>query len=56
MKKLIAVILIGLMLCGCGTTKSTNLGISYWTDPETGVEYIIYLSGNGGGITPRLGR
>ena len=61
MKKLIALILIGMMLVGCSTestegaeTRDYNWGISIWTDSETGVQYVCYCTGHGNGITPRL--
>lgn len=62
-----SVLLLGLIGC---TTNETNIeqatnikqpeneNIEIWTDPETGVQYIIYdrKAGYGGmgGITPRL--
>ena len=56
-----------LILCLVGCYKDTNPNIVisekdthiiFWTDPETGVQYIIYNNSDGyrgmGGITPRL--
>ena len=61
MKKLIiAILALALILClvGCETSKTPPEGaISFWTDEETGVQYIIYHGDNNqylGGITPRL--
>ena len=71
-KKILSIIVmfaISLMLAiGCGSTvqaeqpkvteKTSNKNVYFWTDEETGVQYIIYSSGAGycgmGGITPRL--
>lgn len=61
MKKLIALILIGMMLVGCSVettegveVKNSDFGILIWTDSETGVQYVCYCTGHGNGITPRL--
>jgi hypothetical protein len=74
MKKLVATILtLMLIVClvGChsdrdiyadmpnnGVTKTDNIHIEFWTDEETGVQYVIYDRVGGyagmGGITPRL--
>lgn len=74
MKKIIAtiltVMLITMCLVGCGgraidnhvindgVTKTDNIHIEFWTDEETGVQYVIYDRSGGyagmGGITPRL--
>ena len=67
MKKIIsALMMIILVLClvGC-TNKNPNIKksqndarIEFWTDKETGVQYVIYDHDSGyagmGGITPRL--
>lgn len=41
-----------------GVTKTDNIHIEFWTDEETGVQYVIYDRSGGyagmGGITPRL--
>ena len=41
-----------------GVTKTSNVNIEFWTDEETGVQYVIYDRVGGyagmGGITPRL--
>ena len=41
-----------------GITKTNNINIDFWTDEETGVQYVIYNRNGGkagmGGITPRL--
>ena len=66
MKKVIAIILtIVLMmtfLVGCSDdtnmTETSNTYVEFWTDEETGVQYVIYnrIAGYAGmgGITPRL--
>ena len=67
MKRIIAVLLIVLILCLVSCTNNPgeptlgtipNNRIRIWTDPETGVQYIIYqeMVGKGGmgGITPRF--
>ena len=68
MKKILVVILIAMSimtsLVGCNTNDSTNVvgssnsNIEFWTDEETGVQYIIYdrksAYGGMGGITPRF--
>lgn len=60
--------LIVMCLTGCdieedrsrydGITKTDNIHIEFWTDEETGVQYVIYDRVGGyagmGGITPRL--
>ena len=51
---LIMVAMVAMIVVGCATQKSTDLGISFWTDKERGVEYVIYESYYGAGITPRL--
>ena len=60
MKKIIAIILCVLLVCGlCGWTKveSKNLNamtnITVIVDDETGVEYIVFSGYNRGGICPR---
>ena len=35
-------------------SKKLDDGIYIWTDPETGVEYIIWEGYRKGGITPRI--
>lgn len=72
MKKLVATILTAILimvyLTGCsfeednsrydGISKTDNINIEFWTDKETGVQYIVYDRVGGyagmGGITPRL--
>lgn len=66
MKKIAAIILVATLmtvcLAGCGDktnmTESSNIYIEFWTDEDTGVQYIIYDRVGGyagmGGITPRL--
>ena len=66
MKKFIAIILATMLmmvcLAGCdddtNKTQSSNLNIEFWTDEETGVQYVVYDRACGyagmGGITPRL--
>lgn len=72
MKKLVATILTAILimvyLIGCsfeednsrydGISKTDNINIEFWTDKETGVQYIVYDRVGGyagmGGITPRL--
>lgn len=64
MKRVLCIALIAILLlflCSCGgedMEKSTNDDIKFWTDRETGVQYIIYYESGGysgyGGITPRL--
>lgn len=31
-------------------------GVDIWVDEFTGVQYLYFWSGNGGGVTPLLGR
>lgn len=55
-------IILIFILCGCSSNenieRSSNGDVKFWTDEETGVEYIIYSHAGGyagmGGITPRL--
>ena len=57
-------IILVLSLVGCKTVNDSNPNISrsqsdyyikFWCDEETGVQYVIYnRGGGGGGITPRL--
>lgn len=66
MKKVVAMILAAVLmtvcLVGCSDntnkTQSSNLNIGFWTDEETGVQYVVYdrACGYAGmcGITPRL--
>lgn len=72
MNKLLATILTLMLtvtcLTGCdieedksrydGITKTDNIHIEFWTDEDTGVQYVIYDRVGGyagmGGITPRL--
>ena len=66
MKKIVAMILAAMLvivcLAGCSDntnkTKSSNTNIEFWTDEETGVQYVVYDRTCGysgmGGITPRL--
>jgi hypothetical protein len=51
---LIMVAMVAMLTVGCATQKTTNLGVSFWIDEERGVEYVIYESYYGAGITPRL--
>ena len=59
----IIIILSILFLVGCTTNPNidgskNDASIKFWTDDETGVQYVIYnevcLNGGMGGITPRL--
>lgn len=51
-----------LCLAGCSdntdVNKSNNTNVKFWTDKDTGVQYVIYDESEGyagmGGITPRL--
>ena len=64
MKKLLSILLIAaLILCmvGCSefdpdqfknVTDAKN-GITIWVDRETGVNYVYYNGGYGGGLAPR---
>ncbi len=64
MKKILSVLMvlcIVLCLCSCEENteySTTRTDVEYWTDEETGVQYIIYSYSTGysgmGGITPRL--
>lgn len=58
--KRILIVLTTLMIAsgivGCGYTRKNDFGVSFWTDKETGIEYIIYETYYGCGITPRLGK
>lgn len=67
-RSVVFVMLVAVMcsLIGCGAppesnpqdVQSTGSDIEFWTDAETGVQYVVYdrRSGSGGmgGITPRL--
>lgn len=70
MKKILAITLATMLMTGCSITisdsddkndsitKTDNIHIEFWTDEETGVQYVIYDRVGGyagmGGITPRL--
>lgn len=67
MKKILSVfVIIILILCLAGCeganpnieVSQDDMHIEFWTDKETGVQYVIYDRGAGyagmGGITPRL--
>lgn len=66
MKKIIIVglsvmlIMTGLIACDDNTNveETNNENIEFWTDEETGVQYVVYektlMKGGMGGITPRL--
>ena len=66
MKKIFSILItLVLITCLAGCSNNENItqsneddSIQFWTDKETGVEYIIYSNVNGyagqGGITPRL--
>ena len=64
MKKMLCILMamcFALCLCACeekNTIQSTTKTIKFWTDEETGVQYVIYQESGGysgyGGITPRL--
>ncbi len=64
MKRIIMILVLGMifMLCGCSADSSQEnevieKGFTYeienYTDPETGVCYLIYDGGYDGGITVR---
>ena len=59
MKKLIAVIVVGcFFLVGCNSDVKNIEGnktntVKVYVDPETGVNYLVYTEGHGGGITVR---
>ena len=59
MKKLIAVLVVGcFFLVGCNTDTKNIEGnktnyVQVYVDPETGVNYLVYKEGHGGGITVR---
>ena len=66
MKKVVAIILTVMLmmtfLVGCSDdtnmTETSNMYVEFWTDEETGVQYVVYKQNDGyagmGGITPRL--
>lgn len=61
MKKYFLLFVLIPILCGCSITKDKverkwkwNSLYSTCCDKEYGVEYIIYMNGNNGGITVRL--
>lgn len=54
-KKIVIVVVMAMMLTGCATKKVGSFGVKFWTDKETGIEYIVYETAYGCGITPRLG-
>ena len=61
MKKLLILplLLLLLLVTGCESTeeeKTNDGGISFYTDENSCVEYIIYDGYKAGGITPRLNR
>ncbi len=60
--KLLTIAMLGLFLAGCESVKDQTtveeydeLGaaVDYYTDPDTGVCYLIYDAGYDGGITVR---
>lgn len=60
--KTLAIATLGLLLMGCESVneqtkveecKTVGVTIDYYTDPETGVCYLIYDGGYEGGITVR---
>lgn len=68
MKKLLCLamtIILIFILCGCNPNQNIEKTVNdpdvmFWTDEETGVEYVIYSHSGGysgmGGITPRLNK
>lgn len=60
MKKILFIILVTILLCGCENSKEVKneefkFGEFYtYCDDEYGVEYIHYIDGYRGGITVRL--
>lgn len=66
MKKIFSILMVVvLILCLSGCSENENIerdsndsDIKFWTDTETGIQYVIYSSCAGyagmGGITPRL--
>lgn len=66
MKKIFSILMVVvLILCLSGCIKNENIerdsnnsDIKFWTDTETGIQYVIYSRSAGyagmGGITPRL--
>ena len=67
MKKILVVLMVLVLiacLMGCDnneniTRSDKDVSIMFWTDEETGVEYVIYSNNSNGyagqgGITPRL--
>jgi len=59
MKKILIILLIVIMLCGCNSNTESSkddYAISIYTDSETCVEYLKYHSGYKGGITERYNK
>lgn len=58
MRRLILVLLVAMMcllLCGCEKLLTVDgLSVGYYTDKETGVQYVLYAEAYGCSITPRL--
>lgn len=55
-KLLLVVVFIIFVVCGCRAatvTESGSIFVTFYTDPETGVEYVIYREDQAGGICPR---
>lgn len=47
---------IASVLVGCARSREGESGdfwIQFYIDPETKVEYVVYVNGYGGGICPR---
>lgn len=58
MKKVILILIavMTLLMCGCEVSRAEGSGddsIRFYVDPETKVEYVLYISGYAGGICPR---
>ena len=53
-RSLIALALLGLTGCGASEPDSFMSPYVFFTDPQTGCDYVVYRGAYGGGITPRM--
>ena len=58
MKKVILILIAAmtLLMCGCEMNRVEGSGddcIKFYVDPETNVEYVLYINGYAGGVCPR---
>ena len=46
-------VMLGMVACVSQTTEIKSFNVTIYTDPDTNVQYIIYRSGSGAGMSPR---